>query len=953
MRYEGIIKSISTDSKYLILMIFLYPMLPASAQPRSFENAAKNNSIVSKPIIDSVAINSWPFFGGYLKISNDGKYFTYNYSKGLGNENILIVSSADTLWQMQFPGADFATGFFSSDSKSFIFKRMDTLYFVNLHSKAVRKVANVVSIKLPESNTGEWLAYQLKGEEKTTIAFNLLANQHAQFENIDDYFFNKNGSALLLKMSTHKNEYTTTSLKWISLPPCKVVDIYECSSPSKAITKSISGITFSPSGYQVAFIVKNIDSTPNIHNANTLPTDQRPTHNELWYYASDMNAATLKATDQSEGILKNLTIAPYTPTFSKNGEYIYFNLQQISTSKENRTGIMVDVWNYRDTLLQCTQLNQPPFFRLTAAVHITDNRVIQLSHEFENILVYAEKKPLVVVNFNTRDDRFWLKSPDTNWLVSLLDGTRTRLAPGYKQFSFSPEGKYLIYYDVSDYNYYSLELNTYKTSKISDNIPSGFLALKSEFYKEYPDSFPYMPIGIAAWEANDTCLYVYDQYDIWRLDPSGKNQAINVTNGYGHLHHIQFRLTYGMVNSNIPIVVNSNESILLSAFNTINKYNGFYTSILSKQMEPRLLHFGPYVYDLSSHNQLPLNAQNFFPGYGMPPIKAKNAEVWIIKRQSNTDAPNYYITSNLKTFRPLTNFRPQANYNWLTADLIEWQQPDGTQAQGILYKPENFDPSQKYPVIFNYYQQRSHRLYQYPSPAYSIANIDVAWFVSRGYLVFTPDIHFKYGQPGWSAFNTMTSAVMNLAKLPYVNALKIAINGHSVAGGLTNFIITHTNKFAAAIECAGVSNTISAALQLGGMYNEESRLGGAEFSLGRVSIWQNPSKYLEASPIMNADKVLTPLLIMHNKTDGGVPWGQALELFLALRRLEKPVWMLQYDKGNHSLWGQEEEAKDFTIRITQFFDHYLKERPAPRWMVNGIPAKLKGIEMGYELVESK
>jgi hypothetical protein len=72
-----------------------------------------------------------------------------------------------------------------------------------------------------------------------------------------------------------------------------------------------------------------------------------------------------------------------------------------------------------------------------------------------------------------------------------------------------------------------------------------------------------------------------------------------------------------------------------------------------------------------------------------------------------------------------------------------------------------------------------------------------------------------------------------------------------------------------------------------------------------------------------------------------------MELFTALRRLDKKVWMLQYDHGLHGL-DLIKDRIDFTIRMTQFFDHYLKDAIAPKWMTQGIPAGMKGLETGYE-----
>lgn len=276
---------------------------------------------------------------------------------------------------------------------------------------------------------------------------------------------------------------------------------------------------------------------------------------------------------------------------------------------------------------------------------------------------------------------------------------------------------------------------------------------------------------------------------------------------------------------------------------------------------------------------------------------------------------------------------------------MTWKQPDGTFAQGLLYKPENFDSTKRYPVLIHHYQKMSHLLYQFPVPQYMESNIDVAWFVSRGYLVFKPDIPFEYGNNETSALKTITTAVEWLASKPYVDAKKIGIEGHSFGGGINNYIITHSNLFAAAYTGAGLSDYISGALAPSLGMEEMSRQVVSELRMG-ATIWQQPEKYLN-SPVLHADRVTTPLLLMHNKQDGAMPWAQSFEFFTALRRLDKPVWMLEYEESDHVI--MEKDLPDFTIRITQFFDHYLKGAPPPVWMTQGINASLKGIETGLSL----
>jgi dipeptidyl aminopeptidase/acylaminoacyl peptidase len=215
--------------------------------------------------------------------------------------------------------------------------------------------------------------------------------------------------------------------------------------------------------------------------------------------------------------------------------------------------------------------------------------------------------------------------------------------------------------------------------------------------------------------------------------------------------------------------------------------------------------------------------------------------------------------------------------------------------------------------------------------------------------VFVPDIRYQIGKPGNSAFNTVEGAGKLLSSFPFVDADRMGLSGHSFGGFETNYVITHSTRFAAAFSDAGVSNVISeygsylhttgVSLQ-GFTENGQLRMGS--------NLWSVPDAYINNSPIFYADKVTTPVLLVSNKLDAVVHFEHGVQFFTALRRLGKKAWMLQYDGERHSL-NDTRNREDLTIRATQFFDHYLKGAPAPKWMTRGIPAKNKGILDGLEL----
>jgi len=322
------------------------------------------------------------------------------------------------------------------------------------------------------------------------------------------------------------------------------------------------------------------------------------------------------------------------------------------------------------------------------------------------------------------------------------------------------------------------------------------------------------------------------------------------------------------------------------------------------------------------------------------PVKAACANVFVSVRMSPTQYPNLYVMDGAKHFHALTNLEPQKAYNWYTSELYHWKLDDGRINEGVLYKPENFDVHKKYPIIFYYYEQLSNQKNSFYQPSLTGNDINIPWFVSNGYLVFTPDIHYTIGHPGPSAYNSVVSAAKYLSQFPWVDGHHMGIQGHSFGGFETNYIVTHTDLFAAANAGASVCNLTDLYTKIGGQdYFEHSQ--------GRMgaTLWEKPEWYIENSPVFRADKMNTPLLLMHNEGDGSVPYTQAQEWVGALIREGKKVWLLSYDGEEHSIW-KEDTRLDFTIRLCQFFDHFLKGAPMPRWMNEKVE---RYVNDGFEL----
>ena len=255
-------------------------------------------------------------------------------------------------------------------------------------------------------------------------------------------------------------------------------------------------------------------------------------------------------------------------------------------------------------------------------------------------------------------------------------------------------------------------------------------------------------------------------------------------------------------------------------------------------------------------------------------------------------------------------------------------------------------------MLVYFYERSSDGLHQHAIPSPSRSTINRAYCTSNGYIVFVPDITYKDGFPGQSAYNAIMSGTKAMVeRYPYIDRENLGLQGQSWGGYQIAYLVTQTNMFKAAMAGAPVSNMVSAygAIRWESgrsrqfqYENTQSRIGG--------TLWEKPLRYIENSPVFFADKIETPLLIMHNDNDGAVPWYQGIELFMAMRRLSKPVWMLVYNNEAHNL-RQWPNRMDLSVRMYQFFDHYLKGAPAPAWLIHGIPATEKGRTHAYEFID--
>ena len=641
--------------------------------------------------------------------------------------------------------------------------------------------------------------------------------------------------------------------------------------------------------------------------------------------------------------------------FSESGARLYFQtappepeeVEELPADEK----VELDVWAWTDEALQPQQLrsvsrDRNPTYQ--AVIHVDKvGRVVTL-----------EDETLSGVSIPVgRDAKWGLASDDSAWarmrswetdlpsdvyLVNVESGKRRLILPAAMGSPrFSPGGAWLSWFDPRDRQYWAMQVPDGTPRCISADIP---YPLENEL-----QDTPQMPraYGTAGWLQDDAGLLVYDAHDLWLLDPSGATPAVCVTEGVGRARDLRFRRIdvdpesegggggnfrgFGGFGGGASDGIDPAKPLWLSAFHLTAKSDGWWQDSFAGGEPVELLTMDK---SLSTPNP------------------AKEGGLMTYTRSDFREYPDIWLTDlDLSFHEKLSNANPQQDeFLWGDAELFAWNSTDGIPLQGLLIKPEGFDPTRKYPMVVYFYERMSDGLHQHRSPGPGGSSVAFPYYASNGFLVFVPDIPYRIGYPGESAENAILPAIGKLIDTGFVDADAIGVQGHSWGGYQIAHLVTRTNIFTAAISGAPVSNMVSAyggirwSSGMSRMFQYErtqSRLGG--------TLWEVPMRFLENSPIFYMDKVETPVLILHNDQDGAVPWYQGIEFFVALRRLDKPGWLLNYNGEDHGL-RKAQNKRDYATRMFQFFDHYLRGAPMPVWMHDGIPAKDKGRTLGLDYV---
>ena len=972
--------------KYLLILVIIFFAIAVNAQ--------------KKPLDHSV-YDSWQSIGERA-ISNDGRLVVYTINPQEG-DGVLYIQQTDGKKLMEINRGYNAK--ISEDSRFIVLKikptyqqtrtariqkkkvdelPKDSLAIVDINSLHVEKIARTKSYKLPEKSSN-WLAYLLdkpladagrqRGEQDSLTKVNAIAkmadslskvvdslknklvevqskglvalqqkreNRNAAkpneenieegtdlfllnlsnntkqiFHLVNDYSFSKNGNELVIK-STKKNGDTTVKAK------VTLIDLDK--NTAHVVLNGLNeakGFAFDETSNQLAFVAER-DSTKK----------ESLKFYKLYYYKVGFDSAQLLADRTTKGISDKWSVSEFsTITFSKSGQRLFFGTAPIIPLKDTTLPeferVSVDVWNYKDEDLMTAQLynlERDLKRNYLARYDFEKHEVVQLSNEkVGRVLQTLEGDGDVFYSssdFGKRVERQWqgYSLNDIN-TIDPITGAVNNIKKDFKgEVYASYTGKYLLMYSEKDKKYSVYNSLTKQTYIIGNDIP---FALYEED-NDVPDNPK--PHGIVKWMQDDKYVLIYDKYDVWKVDPEAKEKSAMITAGRkGKWEH-----RYVNIDTEEKFI-KPDQKLYFRLLNETDKSAGI------------------DVIDLKSSSNQIIFKEKVSIGNGF--AKSKNADVVLLMKETYVKSPDLYsfsLVSNNQIKLSFTNPQ-QANYNWGTAELFKWKAYTGKETEGIVYKPEDFDVKKKYPMIVYYYERNNNTLYNYQPPAPTPSRLNISFFVSRGYVVFVPDIWYTSGHPGKNAYDYVVSGTRALIKLGFIDSTKLGLQGQSWGGYQTAYLITQTKLFTAAWAGAPVVDMFSA---YGGIRWESGANRQMQYEHGQSRIgatpWDRRDLYIENSPLFHLQNIKTPLVIMSNDNDGAVPWYQGIEFFTAMRRLHKPVWLLNYNGEQHNL-VERKNRKDISIREQQYFDWLLKGEKPAKWITDGVPAIMKGRDWGLKV----
>ena len=639
---------------------------------------------------------------------------------------------------------------------------------------------------------------------------------------------------------------------------------------------------------------------------------------------------------------KGMVVSEYaTPRWSQDGTRLFIGIKEQEPEIPAADSIKanVDVFHWKDVVpqpVQIVQIAQTRRATYPAVISVNTGKFVRLGDEMMRTITNAANNNVAIGRSDTayRGEIAWGANRADLFKVDIATGARTPIEKGLSRtYGTSPDSKWFLYLKNKQVVAFNLD-NGKAVTLDASTIPT------KSYVNEDDDHAYELPLwGVGGWTRDGKSILLYDKFDVWQAPLDG-SKPMNLTQGLGRSQQIQFRVMRfgggggrggrggggrgGAGAAADSDGVDLSQPVTLSAYGDRTKKSGYWKVMAGQAPTPIIW------------------ADKAIGGV----IKAEDADRIVYTEQDFDEFPDYWVT-NLAFASPkkVTDANPiLKDYAWSPKKvLIDYTTAKGHKLQGTLMLPAGYEPGKKYPMLVEFYEIMSNTHHTFSTPGYSNSP-QLSTYASNGYLVFQPDMVYEIGTPGTSAVDCMTSAVKKVIELGYADPKHIGLHGHSWSGYQSSYIVTQTDMFAAVVTGAPPTNLISFYDEL---YKSAGTVQQGITTVGQVRMganvtpWNSTKLYEDQSPIFHVNNIKTPFMILQGMDDGAVDYVEGLQFFNAARAAGKQVIELSYPGEAHNLTNRDNQ-KDFTIRMKQFFDHYLMDKPMPQWMADGLPQTKKG-----------
>jgi dipeptidyl aminopeptidase/acylaminoacyl peptidase len=960
--------------RFTLLWLFCFASFLAVAQETT-----------PKPI-DWKDIPSWKFMpNGSFKVSPDGQWIAYAIVALEGDGEIILQKASDDASKKTFAigSTNFASMEFSENSQWFAFKEYPKFTEKKANEKAkgkpLKEKLTLMKLGTDTKKTFENVGgFTFNGDASTHLALNLskegsngdakgsdLLIYHLNSEkkqnlgNVLEFAFNKTGTYLAYTVDAANQSGNGVYLMNVANNSVQILDSDEASYKSIVWTEkgdafaSLKMVKDKKYKQELGKVigVKNLanpavtlydpakDST-GFSKKHTISPNRRPMWSEdltrLFYGIHSLELAKKEdqkkpenkdslATVESLKITKIMADTTIKSISDLQKAIAKLDSGKVKTNgKENEADKPdMTIWHWQDTRLQSRQqvlesmdknFSFWAMYDVATAKHIPlqDSTMRDLSILPKELYALGSDQQTYELDGNLNGQSY-----RDYFVINLKTGEKKPLFTNFYLPSFasaprsSPDGTKMLY--GKDGNFYVYEISTGASTNLTASLPVTFVNVEDDHNVEKPLQ------NSIGWSSDSKYVLLRDGWDIWQVPLAVKEKPINLTqNGRTEKIRYQYRFILDPEEKGIDL----KQAQYFRTYGEWNKKSGI--ALLSPAKTGLAAGAKSLVWEDANISSLQ---------------KAEKAPVYFFNKETFTEPSQMYLTNAaLAAPKKVTESAPDATkYSWSAGTrLIDYISDKGDTLQGALFLPAGYVEGKKYPTVVYYYEKLSQTRHNWSNPGFSGTGWNPGVYTSNGFAVFIPDIVYTMDDPGMSAVWCVIPGVKAAIATGVIDEKNIGIHGHSWGGYQTSFLITQTNMFKAAAAGAPLTNMIS-------MYDliywntGSGNMSIFEASQGRFKggPWDNWEAYERNSPVYHVKNVQTPLLMLHNDKDGAVDFTQGIEYYNALRRLKKPVILVQYKGENHGL-GKLENRKDYSVRMMEFFNHHLKGAAAPDWMANGV-----------------